>query len=73
MARTWAEAFGGVCIVPIAGSVNRIFLATDRGAASAQALSAAAPRVPAHFGLADYAPRACAVDVAGDAQVLHDR
>jgi spermidine synthase len=72
MARTWVEAFGGLCIVPIEGSSNRIFLSANGTDVSAAAIRSAATKVPAGFRIDAYAPQECLADTARDAQTLHD-
>jgi spermidine synthase len=72
MARTWVEAFGPLCIVPIEGSSNRIFLAAKGADVSAAAIRGAAAKLPAGFEIQAYAPQECLADIAADAQPLHD-
>lgn len=72
MVRTWVEAFGSVCVVPIEGSSNRIFLASNAGPVTAVDVREAASRLKAGFAVSEYAPRECLRDTAEDAQALHD-
>jgi spermidine synthase len=72
MVRTWGDVFGAVCIVPVPTRANRIFLASERGAVTAEALRLAARRSIPGVTLKDYAPAECLADAAA-AEALHDR
>jgi spermidine synthase len=72
MARTWADTFGALCIVPIEGSANRIFLVANGGDVSAEAIRSAAERLPGFKPVAGYAPSECARDGWETARPLHD-
>jgi spermidine synthase len=72
MARTWVEAFGAVCIVPVPQRSNRIFVSSPERAVSAAALREAAKRKAPGFTLAEYAPDECLSDADAGAPVLHD-
>jgi spermidine synthase len=72
MARTWADTFGALCIVPIEGSANRIFLVSNGGDVSADAIRSAAAQLQGFKPVASYAPSECARDGWENAAPLHD-
>jgi spermidine synthase len=73
MARTWVDAFGALCIVPIEGSSNRIFLSSTGGDVSAKAIQQAAAALATEFPVKGYAPRECLTDAKAEVEALHDR
>lgn len=72
MARTWAEVFGGLCIVPIEDSGNRIFLASMGPKVSAESIRLGVQKIEPGFPVQAYVPRECSTDVSAEAQALHD-
>jgi spermidine synthase len=74
MAKTWAETFAGLCIVPIDASANRIFLASadPKVDVSAAALKAAAAKLDTFPAVREYVPAECSRDGWEAAELLHD-